>query len=96
MMRLFSRKPVAMPDTASKKTGVNVKQSDVGLEEILDRLVAFGRPHLMCLSNGWFCSIELSSQGEGWNIKVSSEFRHALPLDAAYECLDRLLEKVKS
>lgn len=68
------------------------------LEAVMMELQKYGKPRLGIsgLRGGWHCYVELSATSPGCSVKVRSEFNHAVPLDAALECRDRLHALLKS
>lgn len=60
------------------------------LNEILIILKKYGYPRCVASKGGWFCKIDVAITPKGVDFEVSSEYNHDSPLNAAYECLDRL------
>lgn len=60
------------------------------LDTLLFELSKYGEPRVSKHSKGWHSAIEMYVSSVGASFKVSSEFDHKTPTEAARVCLDRV------
>lgn len=67
------------------------------LEELLEELKRYGKPHLGIYgSDGlWHCSVEMNTNTVGADFKCSSDFKQPTPIAAAKQCMERVLIAVE-
>lgn len=85
-MKFFARSTASAPHEESS----TARPPEKSLEAVLMELQKFGKPRLGVFSRGWVCTLELAVSSIGFEAEVRSEFTHAVPIDAALQCRDRL------
>lgn len=68
-----------------------ISRINPSLESVLGQLSEYGKPHVTLSRRGWWSGVELYVAARGSSFTVRCDGGHATALEAALECLDRVL-----
>jgi hypothetical protein len=65
------------------------------LNDLLLEMCRYGKPRVVLITEGWYCSINMHTTTTGTDFTISSDFYHATPIAAAKQCYERIVAAVK-
>lgn len=65
------------------------------LNDLLLEMCRYGRPRVVLITEGWYCSINMHTTTTGTDFTISSDFYQQTPIAAAKQCHARIIAAVQ-
>lgn len=97
----YIEKTKAVLATLTAERASRATRATLSLEEVLAEILRHGAPSMYgypqgSMHAGWRCKCDLYVAAKGLSAAISSDWKMATPLDAAIDCLEKIIAAKKS